>query len=155
MKLSKGRGGVMFRLGQYAESAVGPGQRRAGSADLGTRPQAAALVAGLIIAAVWVIAYTRWAVADMTVPWDAKNQFYAFFRFLAQSLHAGTSIFWNPYHYGGHPSIADPQSLVFAPLFLAWAYLDPAPSMAAFDMVVYAHLLVGGLAFVGLGARRD
>jgi hypothetical protein len=112
------------------------------------------LVACLIITAVWAIANARWAVADMTVPWDAKNQFYAFFRFLAQSLHAGTSIFWNPYHYGGHPSIADPQSLVFAPLFLAWAYLDPAPSMAAFDMVVYAHLLVGGLAFVGLGARR-
>ena len=26
--------------------------------------------------------------------------------------------FWNPYHYGGHPSVADPQSLIFAPLLV-------------------------------------
>lgn len=109
--------------------------------------------AGLTVL-VWAVSYSRWVIEDKTVPWDAKNQFYAFFRFLAQSLHEGTSVFWNPYHYGGHPSIADPQSLVFAPLFLAWAYFDPAPTMAEFDFVVYAHLLVGGLAMVAMGARR-
>ena len=67
----------------------------------------------------WLIAASQWLVTDTVVPWDAKNQFYAFFRFLASSIHAGSTPFWNPYHYGGHPSVADPQSLIFAPAFVA------------------------------------
>ncbi|MEQ1712655.1 MAG: hypothetical protein ABL908_14815, partial [Hyphomicrobium sp.] len=39
-------------------------------------------------------------------------------------------------------------------LFLLWAALDPAPSMRAFDLIVYAHLLIGGLAMAGYGHRR-
>ncbi|MDZ4841111.1 MAG: hypothetical protein SH859_03060, partial [Hyphomicrobium aestuarii] len=105
------------------------------------------------VTAAWLLAFSRWVSEDETVPWDAKNQFYAFFRFLAQSFHDGVSPFWNPYHYGGHPSIADPQSLIFSPLFVIAAALDPAPSMRMFDLVVYLHLLIGGLALVGYGWR--
>jgi hypothetical protein len=63
------------------------------------------------------------------------------------------SPFWNPYHYGGHPSVADPQSLIFAPAFVMWALFDSAPSLRAFDLIVYAHLLVGGLAIGAIGLR--
>lgn len=105
------------------------------------------------ISAIWLIAAGRWIATDTVVPWDAKNQFYAFFRFLATSLHSGYSPFWNPYHYGGHPSVADPQSLVFSPLFVLWALFDRAPSIRAFDLIVYAHLLLGGLAVGALGWR--
>ena len=87
------------------------------------------------------------------VPWDSKNQFYAFFRFLSTSLHSGVMPFWNPYHYGGHPSVADPQSLIFAPAFFAWAWFDPDPSIRAFDILVYAHLLAGALALAAIGWR--
>jgi hypothetical protein len=66
-------------------------------------------------------------------------------------LHSGAWPFWNPYHYGGHPSVADPQSLIFSPVFVAWAALDPLPTMRAFDVVVQAHLLVGGLAMAFIG----
>jgi hypothetical protein len=111
------------------------------------------LLAGLSIAAVWAIAASRWIATDTVVPWDSKNQFYAFFRFLASALHAGYTPFWNPYQYGGYPSVADPQSLIFAPVFGAWAWFDATPSMRAFDLVVYAHLLVGGLAVGGIGWR--
>lgn len=106
-----------------------------------------------IVAAIWFAAACRWAVTDSVVPWDSKNQFYAFFRFLASAIHSGSSAFWNPYHYGGHPSVADPQSLIFAPFFLLWAWFDSAPSLRAFDLIVYAHLLLGGLAVVALGVR--
>jgi hypothetical protein len=106
-----------------------------------------------LITAVWVGAATRWIINNAVVPWDSKNQFYIFFRFLSARLHAADSPFWNPYHYGGHPSVADPQSLVFAPLFVAWGALDPAPSMRAFDLVVLAHLLAGGIAIVAIGCR--
>jgi hypothetical protein len=110
-------------------------------------------VAGLVILAIWLVAMSRWIVADAVVPWDSKNQFYAFFRFLASALHSGASPFWNPYHYGGHPSVADPQSLVFAPLFFVWAWFDASPSLRAFDLIVHAHLLIGGLAIAAIGAR--
>jgi hypothetical protein len=106
-----------------------------------------------VIALLWTVAASHWIVTGTVVPWDAKNQFYAFFRFLAATLHAGHTPFWNPYHYGGHPSVADPQSLVFAPAFVLWALFDPAPSMRAFDLIVYAHLLVGGLAVGAIGWR--
>jgi hypothetical protein len=59
----------------------------------------------------------------------------------------------NPYHYGGHPSVADPQSLIFSPPFVLWALFDPAPSIRAFDLIVYAHLGAGGLAVGMLGWR--
>jgi len=105
------------------------------------------------ITAIWLIAASCWIATDTVVPWDSKNQFYAFFRFLAATIHSGQLPFWNPYHYGGHPSVADPQSLIFAPAFMVWSLFDPAPSIRAFDLIVYAHLLVGGLAVGGIGWR--
>ena len=110
--------------------------------------------ATLIVATVWLAGLLRTVLAGKTVPWDAKNQFYAFFVFLARSLHEGTSFLWNPYHYGGHPSVADPQSLIFSPVFLVWAAFDRAPSMLTFDVLVWLHLLAGGLAMTAIGARR-
>jgi len=106
-----------------------------------------------LVTAVWLAAASRWIVRDAVVPWDSKNQFYAFFRFLSATLRAGDWPFWNPYHYGGHPSVADPQSLIFAPVFVAWGMLDPAPTMRAFDLVVFAHLLAGGIAIAVMGWR--
>jgi hypothetical protein len=106
-----------------------------------------------MVTTIWLVAAATWMVGDTVVPWDSKNQFYAFFRFLADALHTGASPFWNPYHYGGHPSIADPQSLIFAPLFFLWALFDPAPSIRAFDLLVYAHLLIGGIAMAAIGWR--
>jgi hypothetical protein len=106
-----------------------------------------------LVAAVWLAAVSRWIVSDTVVPWDSKNQFYAFFRFLSATMRSGDWPFWNPYHYGGHPSIADPQSLVFSPVFVAWGMLDPAPTMRAFDLVVFAHLLAGGLGIAVIGWR--
>ncbi|MEA2902757.1 MAG: hypothetical protein QOI12_144 [Alphaproteobacteria bacterium] len=106
-----------------------------------------------LIGILWIIAASRWIATDTVVPWDSKNQFYAFFRFLASALQSGASPFWNPYHYGGHPSVADPQSLIFAPAFFLWALFDPAPSLRTFDLLVYGHLLVGGLAVGAIGWR--
>jgi hypothetical protein len=111
------------------------------------------IFAGGVIAAAWLAVICWRMAADFVTPWDSKNQFYAFFRFLASTIHSGSAPFWNPYHYGGHPSIADPQSLIFAPAFVLWAWFDPTPSMRAFDLMVYGHLLVGGLAMCAIGWR--
>ncbi|MEZ5852699.1 MAG: 6-pyruvoyl-tetrahydropterin synthase-related protein [Hyphomicrobiaceae bacterium] len=101
----------------------------------------------------WLAGVSFWLWNGETVPWDSKNQFYAFFRFLSDSLHAGRSFFWNPYHFGGHPAIADPQSLIFSPPFLLWAWLDQEPSIQAFDILVFLHVLVGGAGIVLMGWR--
>jgi hypothetical protein len=112
------------------------------------------LAAFALILGIWLLAASRWIVADKVVPWDSKNQFYAFFRFLAASIHAGVAPFWNPYHFGGHPSVADPQSLIFAPLFVLGALIDPAPSLRTFDLIAFAHLLIGGLCVGAIGWRE-
>src|SRR4029453_13574494 len=39
-----------------------------------------------VIAAIWLLAASRWIVTDTVVPWDAKNQFYAFFPFLGTPI---------------------------------------------------------------------
>jgi hypothetical protein len=106
-----------------------------------------------LVSTIWVVAVAHWIARGAVIPWDSKNQFYAFFRFLSATLRSGAWPFWNPYHYGGHPSVADPQSLIFSPVFVAWAALDPLPTMRAFDIVVQAHLLVGGLAMAFIGRR--
>jgi hypothetical protein len=111
------------------------------------------IVSALVVGAIWLVAMSRWILTDSVVPWDSKNQFYAFYRFLASALETGTSPFWNPYHYGGHPSVADPQSLIFAPLMVLYALFDPAPSLRSFDLLVHAHLLIGGLSIAAIGAR--
>lgn len=96
---------------------------------------------------------TWWAKGDV-VPWDSKNQFYAMFRFVADGLAHGSLPLWNPYHFGGYPAVADPQSLIFTPTMLLFAWLAPHASMQAFDAVIFAHLLMGGLGVLGLGRRR-
>jgi hypothetical protein len=106
-----------------------------------------------LVSTIWLGALLRWSVKDAVVPWDSKNQFYAFFRFLSETLHSGAWPFWNPYHYGGHPSVADPQSLTFSPVFVLWGAIDRFPTMRAFDIVVQAHLLAGALAMVIIGWR--
>jgi hypothetical protein len=107
----------------------------------------------VLVAGVWLVAVSRWVVSDLVVPWDSKNQFYAFFRFMSAALRAREWPFWNPYHYGGHPSIADPQSLVFNPVFALWGFLDSAPAMRTFDLFVFAHLLIGGIGIAIIGWR--
>jgi hypothetical protein len=114
-------------------------------------------VSGVTVAsifAVWLAAALAWPLSGQVVPWDSKNHFYPMFRYLGAALAEGVFPSWNPYHFGGHPTVADPQSLLFTPTMALFAYLSPKASMFAFDMAVYAHLLVGGIAVGFLGLRR-
>ena len=111
------------------------------------------LVCSLCLVAVAALAFARWQVAGAVVPWDSKNQFYPFFRFLGDALRHGTVPLWNPYQFGGYPVAADPQSLLFTPSMLLFAGLAPNASMQVFDAVVMAHLTVGGIGVLGLARR--
>jgi hypothetical protein len=120
------------------------------------RPRVRELLLAIgVVSAAWIAVEAYRIVVDVVVPWDSKNQFYAFFRFLALALHSGELPFWNPFHYSGHPSIADPQSLILAPGFVLWALFDASPSLHTFDVLVSAHLLAGGLALAVIGWRAN
>jgi hypothetical protein len=89
-----------------------------------------------------------WLSGRVTIPWDAKAHFQPQIQFLAQSLADGQSPFWAPYVFSGHPQIADPQSMIFAPPFLALALVNGAPSLRAVDTTVLAMLFVSGAALI-------
>jgi len=100
------------------------------------------------------LAVSVWLVTGTVVPWDSKNHFYAMFRFVAEALQHGEFPLWNPYHFGGSPAIADPQSLLFTPSMLLFALISPDASMQVFDAVIFAHLLSGGLGMLCVARAR-
>lgn len=102
----------------------------------------------------WAAAAAIWPLTGTVVPWDSKNHFYPMLRYLGAALANGELPLWNPYHFAGHPSVADPQSLLFTPTMLFFAWLDPSPSMELFDAVVFAHLIPGAVATLLLFRRR-
>ncbi|MFN3891139.1 MAG: hypothetical protein ACK4MV_12130 [Beijerinckiaceae bacterium] len=114
----------------------------------GQRPGYAPAVL-VFLAASFLLAWP-WLSGSVTIPWDAKAHFYPQLVFLANSLHEGQSPFWTPNVFGGHPQIADPQSLIFSPPYLLLALFGPDPTFAAFDAVAFGMLVAGGLALMGL-----
>jgi hypothetical protein len=99
-------------------------------------------------------AAAMWPLTSAVVPWDSKNHFYPMLRYLGAALQHGELPLWNPYHFSGHPSVADPQALLFTPTMLLFAWLVPSPSMQLFDAVVFAHFLPGALGVLLLFRKR-
>lgn len=99
-------------------------------------------------------AFVCWLETGAVVPWDSKNHFYPMFRFLADALQHGEIPLWNPYHFAGHPSVADPQSLIFTPSMVLFALVAPHASMQAFDAVILSHLLFGSFGILCIFHKR-
>jgi len=102
-------------------------------------------LAALFYVAAFAILSWPWLSGAVTIPWDAKAQFQPELQFLASSLARGDEPFWTPNVFAGWPQIADPQSLIFSPLHLALAALDPTPSFREADFVTFAYLFAGGI----------
>ncbi len=117
-----------------------------------TRGETLAVAATIL--AFWAGTVAAYSLEAVTIPWDAKSQFYNFFRFVGRALSQGELPLWNPYHFSGFPSVADPQSLLFSPTFLLAAWLAPKASMGAFDAIALAHLAGAAAATAMLCARR-
>lgn len=95
-------------------------------------------------AAAWLVFCWPWLSGAVTIPWDAKAHFLPQVQFLAASLARGESPFWTPNVFGGHPQIADPQSMIFSPPMLLLALFDPDPSNWSIDVTVLLCLFAGG-----------
>jgi hypothetical protein len=111
------------------------------------------LVGGVFFAACAVV-WWPWLSGVVTIPWDAKSQFYPQQVFLARALANGQSPYWTPNVFAGWPQIADPQSLIFSPPHLLLALAGPAPSFRAFDAVAFSMLFLGGCGIILLFRDR-
>jgi len=102
--------------------------------------------------AVYLVAFAAmtspWLLGRASIPWDSKAHFLPQVQFLAQSLWAGELPWWNPYVFAGQPQIADPQSMIFSPPYMALAVLDSSPGPWAQDATLIATMAFGGVGLI-------
>jgi hypothetical protein len=101
-----------------------------------------------LITIAWLMLCWPWLSGQVRIPWDAPAHFQPQFSFLASSLGNGQSPFWAPQVFGGHPQIADPQSLIFSPPFFLAALLNPSPGLGMMDGMLFVFLLIGSIFIV-------
>jgi hypothetical protein len=101
-----------------------------------------------IFALAFLVPAWPWLSGRVTIPWDAKSQFYPQLQFLATSIAHGEWPWWTPNVFAGWPQISDPQSLIFSPLHALLAAFSPAIGLRAFDAVTFAYLFLGGLGII-------
>ena len=100
----------------------------------------------LVVVLAWLLLAWPWLCGRVTVPWDAKAHFLPQVQFMAQSFARGESPAWAPFVFSGHAQIADPQSLLFSPPFVALASVNSNPGLWVFDLTLYLTVLAGMLA---------
>jgi hypothetical protein len=112
----------------------------------------AARVPLVITLAIFALAFLLpawpWLSGAVTIPWDAKSQFFPQVQFLAGSLARGEWPWWSPNVFAGWAEISDPQSLLFSPLHVLLAAFNPVVSLRAFDAVTFAYLFLGGVGII-------
>jgi hypothetical protein len=99
----------------------------------------------LIFAAAFWLPAIPWLSGAVTIPWDAKSQFYPPVQFLATSIAHGEWPWWTPNVFAGWPLICDPQSLLFSPLHLLLAVSSSDIGLRSFDAVTFVYLFLGGV----------
>ncbi len=90
-----------------------------------------------IFAVAFLLPAWPWLSGHVTIPWDAKSQFFPQVQFLATSIAHGEWPWWTPNVFAGWPQISDPQSLMFSPLHVLLAVFNSAISLRAFDTVIF------------------
>jgi hypothetical protein len=112
----------------------------------------AARVPVVVTLAIFALAFLLpawpWLSGAVTIPWDAKSQFFPQVQFLASSLGRGEWPWWSPNVFAGWAQVSDPQSLLFSPLHVLLAAFNSAVSLRAFDAVTFAYLFLGGVGII-------
>ena len=82
-----------------------------------------------IFALAFLLPAWPWLSGAVTIPWDAKSQFFPQVQFLAGSLARGEWPWWSPNVFAGWAEISDPQSLLFSPLHVLLAAFNPVVTL--------------------------
>jgi hypothetical protein len=144
-RLSPDNGSVMDKTLMLPRSDLSRNDAKEQSAAIKGLPVWASIV--LYALAFFTLAWP-WLSGAVTIPWDAKAQSQPSLEFLAKSLANGESPFWTPNVFLGWPQIADPQSLLFSPLHLVLAWIDPNLGFREADAATFAALFFGGLGVI-------
>lgn len=107
-------------------------------------------LSGTVLAFV-VLTHDLWALRCI-FKWDAWNQFWPWFNYLAESLAQGRFPLWDPRPNCGFPFFAEPQTGVFYPPLLIAAKLFRG-GHGAYQYFWLLHWLWGTLGFFFLGKR--
>lgn len=99
----------------------------------------------------WSYSFERVPLGN-TLPSDLVLKHYPQRLFYARELWQGSIPLWNPYVLSGTPFMAVANSSVWYPLTLLFAVL---PTYYAFGVVVWLHLLIGGVSSWYLARRLD
>jgi hypothetical protein len=132
--------------GEMSPSA-GSGVGKSGH-DAAARARVPLVATIAIFALAFLLPAWPWLSGAVTIPWDAKSQFFPQVQFLATSFARGEWPWWTPNVFAGWPEISDPQSLLFSPLHVLLAAFNSAVSMRAVDAVTFAYLFLGGLGVI-------
>jgi hypothetical protein len=116
-----------------------------GRSELSTVPLGLTIA---IFALAFLLPVWPWLSGEVTIPWDAKSQFFPQVQFLAISLARGEWPWWSPNVFAGWSQISDPQSLLFSPLHVLLAASNAAISLHAFDVVTFAYLFLGAIGII-------
>ena len=96
-----------------------------GPATAGAAPRMGLPLAIAVFALAFMVPAWPWLSGAVTIPWDAKSQFFPPVQFLATSIARGEWPWWTPNVFAGWPMICDPQSLLFSPLHVLLAAVNP------------------------------
>src|SRR5262249_55167458 len=118
------------------------------SGTAGTAKRVSLLATIAVFALAFLLPTWPWLSGTVTIPWDAKSQFFPPVQFLATSIAHGEWPWWTPNVFAGWPEISDPQSLLFSPLHVVLAALNPVITLRAFDTVTFAYLFLGGVGLI-------
>ncbi len=135
---------------QARDAGVGaPGRAFAATPSRAKSARGFPLLRTLALYAVAFLALAApWLSGAVTIPWDAKAQFQPELNFLARSFAEGQSPFWTSNVFAGWPQIADPQSMLFSPLHLLLAWIDPGMDFRSADVVTFLALFLGGCGII-------
>src|SRR3974390_9893 len=91
-----------------------------------------------IFALAFLLPAFPWLSGAVTIPWDAKSQFFPPVQFLATSIARGEWPWWTPNVFAGWPLIADPQSLLFSPLHVVLGAASSAVGLQGCEALRFA-----------------
>ena len=135
-----------------AQAPQGLRSHTAGTADRPAVAVSVARVSLIVTVAIFALGFLLvawpWLSGAVTIPWDAKSQFFPQVQFLASSIARGEWPWWSPDVFTGWSQISDPQTLLFSPLYVALAAVTPAISLRAFDAVTFGSLFIGGIGII-------
>src|SRR5215475_15338041 len=155
MDLNKGP--MVSAAGDHSSRWLEPAQpMRAGAVAWLTAPWRARISAGrlplVLTLVMFMVAFLLpawpWLSGRLTIPWDAKSQFFPQVQFLASSLARGEWPWWSPNVFAGWAQISDPQSLLFSPLHVLLAVTHAGISLRGFDAVTFIYLFLGAVGII-------